>query len=496
MFGHLGLALISLYGLYYSSGYLLFWILGALLFFSSEPRFSLEYYFWTAGLLGLALSPLWRNKARANQELVLCLAFIVFALSDFSKICFSERGSLLIWLPVFLATLSPQNLPQRFLREGLSALVCFYSNKTSLLLAYLSYLWGTFSRTYKLLGLGLLAILSSLLIYFSKQGLSKFIAKSVHARLEIWQACWQAFMDRPFFGHGFGTFAIDFPVYRAHADIFGARTSEHISHAHSSVLHFMFEQGLLGLGIFLFIAYWIYRKSPLAIYPLLIISVCDASLVNFNQYLLLALILSPSQKPKSPVSFLKIFRGLALSLALFVNVLSWTAHYYYARNDFSSAIKLDPYHSLYHFMQGATLLHVSTKLSEQDLKRAVELSPNVSYFYTFLAAAYLANCQDLSPHSQDPRLKLASAAIQKALRYDGGDAYIHILSSFIHYQQPKLSQEERSIAFKLNPEIRDLLHKPELSSSKHIGNKKSDVRISDFYRQGARVHLPLPYLQT
>ncbi len=358
--------------------------------------------------------------------------------------------------------------------------------------------------------LGMLAALGYWLIKHPKFW-SNFVAKSIFSRLHIWQSVLNGAFDALPFGHGFGTFAIDFPVYRQHADVLGGHMAEHVAHAHNVLLHFFFEQGLLGIALYLFLLVLIFTKSRAAFLPFLVISVCDASLVSFNQYLLAALILVPSINV-TDVTFMRypLVRKilgtlasalikpacyLACTLALIFSTLSVTAHYHYDRGNFSKAITLDPYHSLYHFMRGASNLHLLAGNSETDLKRAVELSPHVSYFYGFLAAAHLANAQDLSPNSEDPRLKLASEAINKAIQCDGNDAYWHTLSSFIHYQNPELSKREMQLALKRNPEIEALLKDPSQAASEYIGSRKSDVRISGFYRRGPKVYLPLPYLE-
>ncbi len=503
--GHAGLALISVYGLYYSSRYSLFWFLLALIPFASEPRFSLEYFLWAAGVVGLALSSQWLNLAARRREITLFVAFILFALTDYKRFIFCEQGSLLIWLPVWLSTIETLSWHQAF-----AAIAIFYTNKKAALLAYIAYLVQVLfvkqGRRYDriLLASGFLLV-SMLWLVSHPKFLAKFYAQSIISRWHIWQATFSGFLDQAFIGHGFGTFAIDFPVYRQHADALGARIAEHVAHGHSVPLHFLFEQGLVGLLLYLLLVVTIYSCQPNALLPFLLISFCDASLVNLNQYLLAALILLPKIHHQSlpvaikqvlgvlPPRLLRPASYLACILAIVLSSFSIAAHYFYDRSQFTRAIALDPYHSLYYFMRGASNLHLNAAISEVDLKRAVELSPHVSYFYGFLAASHLANTQDLSPNSQDPRLKLASAAIKKAVLYDGNDAYWHTLSSFIHYQNPKLSKAEMKLALKRNPEIESLLHEPSMTASEYIGSRKSDVRISGFYRRGPKVFLPLPY---
>gem|GEM_PF-1789604 len=534
VFGHALLAAISLYGLYYSSRFVLFWILLALVLFgASEPRFSLEYYLWAAGLLGLALSPRWLAASSRKREITLFIAFVIFALADYSRITFSERGSLMIWLPVWLSVIASQSSvtasnesviasaakQSRLWLEPLAAAAMLISNKKAALLAYLSHLAQlVVARSRRLIAL-LVLLLIALGYWISAHPKfwANFLHKSILSRLHIWQSVFNGFLDRPILGHGFGTFAIDFPPYRQHADVLGGHMAEHVAHGHSLPLHLMFELGLVGLALYIFLVILIYRYARKALLPFLVISICDATMVSFNQYLLAALILAPNviASPKGeaihraksvycfvtalhtmklPQRLIKPACYLACTLALIFSTLSVTAHYYYDRGIYSQAIALDPYHSLYHFMRGASGLHLHPSLSEYDLERAVELSPHVSYFYGFLAAAHLANVQDLSESSQDPRLKSAGVAINTAIKYDGSDAYWHTLSSFIHYQNPELSQREMDLALKRNPEIEQLLHDPSYPATEYIGSNKSDVRISSFYRRGAKVFLPLPYI--
>ncbi len=542
VFGHLGIALLSAYGLIYSSRYYLFWFLLALVLFASEPRFSFEYFLWAAGLVGVSISPLWLGMSQRKREIILLFVFLLFALADYSKITFSERGSMLIWLPVWLATISSLNSTWL---EPFAAIAMLFSNKKAALLAYMVYLGEKIKLSTKAL-LSILVVpvgfLIALIYWLSHHPKfwSNFLNKSIMPRLHIWQSVFNGFLDKPIFGHGFGTFAIDFPIYRPHANVLGARAAEHVAHGHSLPLHLMFELGLVGLALYLLLVVLIYRYARKALLPFLVISICDATMVSFNQYFLAALILVPAviaslkvkrypeqfanahyrlrEGPPSlangivspsahnddshfwlamtlPQKLIKPACYLACILTLIFGSLSVTAHYYYDRGNFSQAIALDPYHSLYHFMRGASNLHMLAANSEADLERAVELSSHVSYFYGFLAAAHLANTQDLSKDSQDPRIKSASEAINKAIQYDGSDAYWHTLSSFIHYQNPELSKSEMELALKRNPEIETLLKDPSITASEYIGSRKSDVRISGFYRRGPKVYLPLPYIE-
>lgn len=526
--GHLTLVIASLFAIKKLSQFYLFWFLVLVTFFAIETRLSLEYLLFASSMFALGSLDFWQKLSKTKRSIVLCLAFICLAAADLSKHVFYERGSLLLWLPAFLALYFPvlDKKDKAFDKKNLAvnsiaAIFIFLGNKKATLLAFLarqlenilSFLKAQ-KKIYRYFSLLGLVVFSGLLFFlsFSLQGtLHNFWTKSILARLNIWHAAFDGFLARPIFGHGFGNFAIDFPVYRIHGSSFGAKIAEHIAHGHSMIAHFIFEQGIVGVFLLalIFMAVWRYARA--AFLPLVLIALNDSSLVFFNQYLLAGLILLPHMsenfaKSKSD-TFLDFslkqvpskFKFLAMSAAyLLAFVLfgsSLTGHYFYDLKQIDKAIKYDPYHSLYPFVRGANALNKDPVLAEKDLTRAVKLSPNVSYYYGFLAAANLVNARDLSAQSNDPKISLAKKHIEKALKYDGGDAYWFMLASFINYQQPKKAAKYKEKALRRNPEIAELLTNPYYSASEFIGKKGADVRVSSFYRRGPRVYLPLAYIE-
>lgn len=77
------------------------------------------------------------------------------------------------------------------------------------------------------------------------------IGESPGARITIWQGAYRMFLNRPIFGHGVGTFEVSFPEFRPvfYRYKFGNIHTE--PHAHSEYLEILSEQGILGLGMFL-----------------------------------------------------------------------------------------------------------------------------------------------------------------------------------------------------------------------------------------------------
>lgn len=484
--GHGLAAIFALVYLYRISKSYIFWILVLVaLFAASEPRFSFEYLFLFAGFIAWAFSPWWQNLPEAKRKYFLLSSFILLYLADLTKFSFYEKGSLVLWFPVFLALYySPKN----FLIQGFSGIALIFSNKKTTLLAFV------FSLISKVKNLYLVALSVFLLIvpFFFLEKLGHFFKFSVLSRLYIWQSSLLGFFDSPLFGKGLGTFAIDFPAYRSHAGVFGAKVTQQVVHGHSLLTHFLFEQGLVGLVLILIIFYLVYKYARIAFLPLFIISIFDASLVMYNQYLLAGLILSPylaQAKLSFNVNprFVLGARILAYIIALLIFIPSVVGHYYYDQRDLDKAIQWDKYNGLYYFIRGADRINEDSKASEKDLEHAVKLCPSVSYFYGFLAASKLAN----------NKIPEAQTAIAKALSMDGGDAYWYVISAFSNYRDnPEIFKKHYAEAIRLKPEIKELLYDPSYTATEFIGSRRSDSRISAFYRRGPKVYLPLPYLSS
>ena len=142
----------------------------------------------------------------------------------------------------------------------------------------------------------MLSIFVFIAYFIYKQNIIKFFTKSFEPRLYVWKSAWNGFLHKPFFVHGFGTFALDFPPYRVHSNVLGGRVSEMVAHGHSLFFHYAFELGIIGLVLVAVIFYLIWINKKECFIPLLIISLCDAPLVTFNQFALAGLIIIPGIK--------------------------------------------------------------------------------------------------------------------------------------------------------------------------------------------------------
>lgn len=493
---HLLAAIFALLNLDKLSRYYLFWVYLLIeLLLASEPRFSSEYFLLALGFMAWSLSSWWQNLDRERRRNFLLITFLLLFIIDKLHYNFYERGSLLLWLPVFLSLyfvpsrensiLSRQNFKTNLI-YSISGIALLFGNKKTTILAFLASLASYLKSKYTYIA-GLVVVGIS---FFFLERIQHFIHKSLIARLFIWCSTLQGWLAKPFLGHGFGTFAIDFPPYRSHAGVFGAQPHQQIGHGHGLFTHILFEQGLLGLIIIVAIFYLVYKNSREAFLPLLIISLFDAPLVCFNQYLLAALVLSPflhAKLAEIQPHWIKASKYLAYIIALVIFIPSLVGHYYYDQGSINDAIKWDAKNSLYHFMKGADLINSNTVESEKSLEKAIKLSPNVSYFYGFLAASKLANL----------KFKEAQSAIAKALDMDGDDQYWYVLSAFSYYNDDQETYKKHyAKALELNPNLDKLLRDPRYTATEFIGSKKSDARIVAFYRKGHRVFLPMPYIES
>lgn len=444
-------------------------------------------------LFNTGLNSFWLKRSQKARSIILFIIFALLWCMNELHFVFYERGSLLLWLPVFLILYFQKNTVKDFSLYSLGGVALFYSNKKTSLLAWLAGLSSKLKPLYFALSSAVLLIAS----FFFKENLRQFYKHAILPRVHIWQAALEGAVQKPLFGHGFGTFAIDFPVYREHLDLLGGKINQHIVHGHNMFVHLFFELGLVGLLLLLALLYAVYKKAPRAFLPMLTILSFDAALVNFNQYLLAGLILMPfligikssflsTLLRKIPQRLERLNLCLAFTLCLLVFVPSLLGHYYYDQKDLNNAIRWDSKHSLYYFMRGALSLNKDTVSSEKDFSLALNLSPNVSYFYGFAAAAKLANAKNSE----------AREDIAKALSYDGGDSYWYLLSAFANYDADHdLYLEHYKKALALNPDLEDMLYEPSITASEYIGSARSDVRIVSFYRRGPKVFLPLPYLE-
>ena len=493
--GHLCAVVLSLAALGLLSKKYFFWFLLAIAGFTAmEPRFSLERILMAMSFFACGYSPMWLSLSSKTRKNILLFFFVFLFLTNTLSVSFSEKGSLLLWMPVFLSAYHKQldkTLSERLV-YWLTGFALLFSNKKTAFIAFLSDSLSRFKSKIIYFVAFLLLILSFLL----QESVKHFWHKSFEPRIYIWHSTFKAFLDKPLWGHGFGTFSLDFPIFRCHADdIFGARINEQIVHGHNLFLHCAFEQGLIGIALLIILFYLCLRHTPWTILPLSVISLFDAPLVSFNQYLLAGLILIPLFNQPSELTrivFLELppkiaskAKYLAYILALMIFLPSLIGHYFYVHKNLDKAIDWDGQNSLYYFMRGANTLNIDTVKSENDLKRAVSLSPHVSYFYGFLAAAQLANS----------KFDEAKKSIAKAIEYDGGDGYWYMLKAFIYHDDKETFKSYYAKALEINPEIEELIKNPNISASEYIGDRNSDVRIPSFYRSGPKVFLPLPYTE-
>lgn len=155
-------------------------------------------------------------------------------------------------------------------------------------------------------------------------------------------------------------------------------------------------------------------------------------------------------------------------------------HFYYSKNDLDNAIKWDPKHSFYYFMRGTKYLKTDFKKSEADYLKAIELSPSVSYFYGFLAAAQLSNF----------KLEEADKNIDKAIQFDGENGYWYYLKGTINYKDKTKYEIYTKRGLEISPELYYLIHKPE---SVKVKKKNLQIAQISFFRRSPQILLPVPY---
>lgn len=485
--GHALLALLVLINLHRVSQYYIFWILLLITALTaSSARLSIEYFLTAAGCIAFALGPWWQNKTEKSRKNILLIFFSIFYILILKKLCFYERGSLLLWFPIFLSLYFQGKDKSTNLSYLISGILLSFNNKKTIMLAYVSTLTKYLKLPY------LIAIATAMIAcsFIFVEKISRFIEMSLVSRIYIWKSTLTGWLAKPIWGHGFGTFTIDFPPFRTHSEVFGARMNQQVIHGHGLFTHFLFEQGLIGFALVLILFYLVYKFARPALLPLLVIALLDSPLVIFHQYILAALILSPFIKDnivakKFSAKFTKACTILSYIIALVIFGSSVMGHFYYSTQRIDYALQWDPYHPLYHFTRGTLFLNRNKEESLKSLKRAAELAPGISYFYGFLAAAQLANGQ----------AKESNKSADKALEMDGGEAYWHALKSFANFGNPDRSifKEHFREAITKNPQIPMILKESRYTANAYLGKRGSDIRVPSFYRRGGKIFLPLPF---
>jgi tetratricopeptide (TPR) repeat protein len=494
-----------------SQYYLIWFLLLITYLFAANSRLSLEYLLISSACLIFGASKFWLDLDTRKRFRILLVVFIALSICDFFKFSLSELGSLLMWVPVFLViylrdddSLVPK-LKRKFLSVrlgtfihlGFLIMLFFLNKKITFLAQVLSFRVYLRSRLIYILALALIG-----LSFVFKEKLIHFIEKSIQPRILIWEGAFEGFLQKPLFGHGFGTFVLDFPVYRHLEKVLGAHANEQVNHGHNLFIHYAFELGLVGLILVTALFYLVAVKAPQALPCLALIGAADSNLQSFNQFLLMGLIIMPlCYLPKGArffdLFFESIFKKLPFYLrkpaqisffflSLVILVPSAIGHYYYDQGDLNRAIAIDTKHPLYFLMRGVKTIESDLLHSEKDLLKAVELAPAVPYIRGALAAAQLSNMH----------LREARESVDFALKHTGNDAYWFLISSLIYQNQDsKKAKAHYTKAVEIDPHIDTFLSDPSLPSYRVIGGRTGDSRIKAFYRSGEKLYLPLPYVE-
>lgn len=483
--------------------YPIFWLLLILTyFFATEARLSIEYILIAGACFIFGSSKNWLELSKTQRATRLLIVFIALIIANFIHYTFSELGSLLLWLPVMLAINFKNEKLDNTILNFLSPIVLIFLNKKTTVLAAIAN-FANYKKSKILYLVGGLVFASSFLFLESWR---HFYNTSLQPRLLIWQGAFEGFLVKPLIGHGFGTFTLDFPIFRKLGSVLGSHANQQVNHGHNLFAHMGFELGIIGILLALSLFYLIFKREKQALIPLLIICLADSPLQAFNQFTLAGLILLPlcyerSNLEKPPSEFNPIFKSFysklrqpfafiaALTLfgiMLYSFIPSCIGHYFYDHQEINQAIYWDPKHPLYYLVRGADHINFDTENSEVNFKKAVELAPNLAYFYGFLASAQLANFN----------LAEAKESIDFALKYTGEDAYWLLISAILNIEEnAALSKAQYEKAITLEPHLEKILTNPDLASFRFIGSKKGDPRINAFYRTGKKLYVPLPYIE-
>lgn len=480
--------------LYKLSKYYLFWFMLLLcLFCASEPRFSIEYYLIAMGFVGWGLSDWWLNLKKRDRAIFFLTSFTLLLITNLTLIGFAERGAHLAWLPIFLGLyFEPSRNRIMYTISGIGLL---FSNKVSTVIAFLSLLFNRF----KTLAIAFVVLIAMFPVLLLKDGIASFIETSVNSRISIWQSSFQGFLASPIFGHGFKTFALDYPEYKIPGEEWGTHIAQQIAHGHSLFFHYIFELGLVGIILMCVLFYLLYKRAPKALLPFFIVSLLYVPLILFGEFLLASLLLAPFFQKKAedehrsiglifsqfPRKYLFIPAILVYVVALASFVPSAVGHYYYDQGKFTQAIKWDKQNALYFLARGINRMGEGNKDgSLHDFTKATILAPSVGYMHGYLAASALSY----------QSYEVAKRQIEEAIRLSGANPYWEFIAALANFKDKDTFHNYFWRATKTHPGIVKEVSDPEAEARMYIGGSKSDVRVLSFHRKGPKFYLPLPYV--
>lgn len=118
--------------------------------------------------------------------------------------------------------------------------------------------------------------------------LYQFRPESVKGRIWIWKIAWEMFLDKPFFGHGFGNFEKCFANYqvayfsKAFIQDEYLYNADHITQGFNDLLQFVCETGILGLSLLTLILIGFFKsnsyKKVIASYSSYYLIICTSLL--------------------------------------------------------------------------------------------------------------------------------------------------------------------------------------------------------------------------
>ena len=482
------------------SKYYISWILIAnAFFFSNQPRFSLEFILVTLGLSAWAFSDQYL-KISKKQKIILILSLI-----GISLVCtaigksLNENNSLLAWVAVLISLYFPikENIFEKknLIASSIATVLVLFSSKKSVILGFFAqYLSAVRSiKSFLILTISALAIFLGSFLF--QDDIKLFYNKSISPRLIIWQSTANGFIHKPLTGNGFGIFPMEINTYRESVRKIGGKLNEHLNHAHNNLLQVAFEQGLVGLSLYLLLFIFLFTHHRSCFWAFLTLSLLDANLVYSTQYFFAALIFVPSILEKDALFDKKFFvlphkyqnfaHYILLLICLVTFSFSVVGHYYYEKKDYATAIKFDPKHSLYQFFVGVENFKKGDYEEAIDhFENSVALSKNHGFQQGFLAVTYHLL------HKRKQALKWVSESIRLA----GDEAQWKYIAHFIYKAtDPEYAKQLKFEALTINPVLKyyekGLVPPKQASIGGFAG---SNNWVNSYQRRGEQVFIPIP----
>jgi len=205
---------------------------------------------WISNYLAMIFPMIFSYFLLEKSKRIKIVYFIVLSIVYATLMICQSRG---IWISISLTAILVIYIIFKF-----NLLKAFKENKRWLVLLLITFMIITvIYSTDNPLNKGAITVIERAVSTFDEQGFS------LNARLLMWRTTLEMIKERPLFGSGIGTFRMNYLNYQAQYLIKNPKYLQYYikaGEAHNEYLQTWAELGIIGLGLFLLIFYFIFHK--------------------------------------------------------------------------------------------------------------------------------------------------------------------------------------------------------------------------------------------